>query len=113
VTGYLAYWDELRRRHPGMLIDSRTSGGSNDIETLRRAVPPLRSDYLLEPVEPISQQMQTLGMAQWIPYFGSGTSGVDPYVFRNQMVAHNICPITMGIFIRLHPFGRCLGRNAI
>ena len=22
VTGYLAYWDELRRRHPNMLIDS-------------------------------------------------------------------------------------------
>jgi alpha-galactosidase len=29
--------------------------------------------------------MQTLGMAQWIPYFGTGTSGVDPYVFRSQM----------------------------
>ncbi|MFI5385386.1 MAG: alpha-galactosidase, partial [Fimbriimonadales bacterium] len=27
VTGYLAYWDELRRRHPNMLIDSCASGG--------------------------------------------------------------------------------------
>jgi alpha-galactosidase len=26
VTGYLAYWDELRRRHPNMLIDSCASG---------------------------------------------------------------------------------------
>jgi alpha-galactosidase len=86
VTGYLAYWDELRRRHPNMLLDSCASGGRrNDIDTLRRAVPLTRSDYLLEPVEPISQQMQTLGMAQWIPYFGTGTSGVDPYVFRSQM----------------------------
>ncbi len=86
VTGYLAYWDELRRRHPNMLLDSCASGGRrNDIETLRRAVPLTRSDYLLEPVEPISQQMQTLGMAQWIPYFGTGTSGTDPYVFRSQM----------------------------
>jgi alpha-galactosidase len=86
VTGYLAYWDELRRRHPNMLLDSCASGGRrNDIDTLRRAVPLTRSDYLLEPVEPISQQMQTLGMAEWIPYFGTGTSGVDPYVFRSQM----------------------------
>jgi alpha-galactosidase len=86
VTGYLAYWDELRRRHPGMLLDSCASGGRrNDIDTLRRAVPLIRSDYLLEAGEPISQQMQTLGMAQWIPYFGTGTSGVDPYIFRSQM----------------------------
>jgi alpha-galactosidase len=86
VTGYLAYWDELRRRHPNMLLDSCASGGRrNDIDTLRRAVPLTRSDYLLEPGEPISQQMQTLGMAQWIPYFGTGTSGIDPYVFRSQM----------------------------
>ena len=86
VTGYLAYWDELRRRHPNMLLDSCASGGRrNDIDTLRRAVPLTRSDYLLEPTEPISQQMQTLGMAQWVPYFGTGTSGVDPYVFRSQM----------------------------
>jgi alpha-galactosidase len=86
VTGYLAYWDELRRRHPDMLLDSCASGGRrNDIDTLRRAVPLTRSDYLLEPTEPISQQMQTLGMAQWVPYFGTGTSGVDPYVFRSQM----------------------------
>jgi alpha-galactosidase len=86
VTGYLAYWDELRRRHPGMLIDSCASGGRrNDIETLRRAVPLTRSDYLLEPAEPISQQAQTYGMALWIPYFGTGVSGTDAYKFRSQM----------------------------
>jgi alpha-galactosidase len=86
VTGYLAYWDELRRRHPNMLLDSCASGGRrNDVESLRRAVPLTRSDYLMEAVEPISQQAQTLGMAQWIPYFGTGVSGIDPYVFRSQM----------------------------
>ncbi len=86
VTGYLMYWDELRRRHPNMLIDSCASGGRrNDIETLRRAVPLTRSDYLLEPDEPISEQMQTYGMALWIPYFGTGVNGTDNYVFRSQM----------------------------
>ena len=50
VTGYLAYWDELRRRHPNMLIDSCASGGRrNDLETMRRAVPLLRSDYIMKP----------------------------------------------------------------
>jgi len=40
VTGYLAYWDELLRRHPGLLIDSCASGGRrNDLETMRRSVP--------------------------------------------------------------------------
>ena len=40
VKAYLAYWDELRHRHPDMLIDSCASGGRrNDLETLRRAVP--------------------------------------------------------------------------
>jgi len=28
VEGFLTYWDELRRRNPGMLIDTCASGGS-------------------------------------------------------------------------------------
>ncbi len=53
VMGYLAFWDELLRRHPNMLIDRCASGGRrNDLETLRRAVPLWRSDYL----QPIGQQ---------------------------------------------------------
>ena len=69
-----------------MLIDSCASGGRrNDIETMLRAVPLLRSDYLLEAGEPISQQMQTYGISSWIPFFGTGISGADRYTFRSQM----------------------------
>ncbi|MBI5091432.1 MAG: alpha-galactosidase [Candidatus Hydrogenedentes bacterium] len=83
VTGYLAYWDELRKRHPNMLIDSCASGGRrNDLETLRRAVPLLRSDFILEPV---SQQLHTYGISFWMPFFGTGVNSFDPYVFRSQM----------------------------
>ena len=40
VTNLLAYWDELQRRHPDLLIDECASGGRrNDIEMMRRAVP--------------------------------------------------------------------------
>jgi alpha-galactosidase len=82
VEGYLAYWDELRRRHPAMPIDTCASGGRrNDLETLRRAVPLLRSDYRLEPV---GTQAHTFGMAQWIPYFGTGASDTNDYIVRSH-----------------------------
>jgi len=85
VTGYLAYWDELRRRHPNMLIDSCASGGHrNDLETLRRSVPLLRSDYILEP---IGQQGHTYGLAYWLPYFGTGDSATDAYRLRGSMLS--------------------------
>ena len=105
IVGYLAYWDELLRRHPGMLIDSCASGGRrNDLETMRRAVPLLRSDYLFEPV---GQQGHTYGLALWLPFFGTGytpsnsvgwgwgTGGAsyDPYTRRS-----NMCPANTACF---------------
>jgi alpha-galactosidase len=82
VEGYLAYWDELRRRHPNMPIDTCASGGRrNDLETLRRAVPLLRSDYRFEPA---GTQGHTFGMAQWIPYFGTGVPDTNDYVVRSH-----------------------------
>jgi len=92
VCGYLAYWDELRRRHPNMLIDSCASGGRrNDLETMRRSVPLWRSDYAYEP---IGHQCMTYGISLWLPYHGTGTvasvaapyygggfTKVEPYAF--------------------------------
>ena len=96
VTGYLAYWDELRRRHPNMLIDSCASGGRrNDLETMRRAVPLWRSDYAFEP---IGHQGMTYGISLWLPYhgtgtiaahnapyYGSGLTPVEPYAFWSNV----------------------------
>jgi len=105
VTGYLAYWDELLRRHPGMVIDSCASGGHrNDLETMRRSVPLLRSDYLFEPV---GQQGHTYGLSFWLPFYGTGycpsnTVGwgwgtgelsYNPYTRRS-----NMCPANIGLF---------------
>ena len=105
VTGYLAYWDALLRRHPGLLIDSCASGGRrNDLETMRRAVPLLRSDYLFEP---IGQQGHTYGLSFWLPFYGTGycpsntvgwgwgTGGIsyDPYTRRS-----NMCPANTACF---------------
>ncbi|MCU0962523.1 MAG: alpha-galactosidase [Pirellulaceae bacterium] len=81
VEGYLAFWDELRRRHPDLYIDTCASGGRrNDLETLRRSVPLLRSDCF-SPAE--AQQAHTMGLALWMPYFGSGMYPGDDYWYRS------------------------------
>lgn len=83
ITGYLAFWDELRRRFPNLLIDTCASGGRRlDLETLRRSVPLWRSDHAYEPS---SMQQQTYGLSLWIPYFGTAVNSVDPYYFFSQM----------------------------
>src|SRR6202011_2481771 len=83
VTGFLAFWDELRRRHPNLLIDCCASGGRrNDVEAMRRAVPLWRSDDFGDPV---GQQCQTYGISLWLPYHGSGMSPTDPYALRSAM----------------------------
>lgn len=86
VEGYLAYWDELIRRHPNMLIDSCASGGRrNDLETLRRAVPLLRSDYIMEPT---GNQCHGYVLPLWFPFFGTGTSKTGAYEIRSTLCPH-------------------------
>lgn len=89
VEGYFAFWDELRRRHPDLLIDSCASGGRrNDLETLRRAVPLLRSDWY---AAPDGQQCHTYGLSLWFPYQGTGAYLYNQmngsYWVRSGMVA--------------------------
>ncbi len=92
VQGYLAYWDALLRAHPGMLIDSCASGGRrNDLETLRRAIPLLRSDYQALGVASRTtdvydgNQGHTYGLSLWIPMFGTGEYGDDLYSARSHL----------------------------
>ena len=88
IEGYFAYWDELRRRHPDMLIDSCASGGRrNDLETLRRAVPLLRSDYIMEP---LGNQCHTHALSLWFPFYGTGTSKTGEYLVRSVLCPHFI-----------------------
>ncbi|MCX6622105.1 MAG: alpha-galactosidase [Acidobacteria bacterium] len=107
ITGYLAYWDELRRRFPNLLIDTCASGGRrNDLETLRRSVPLWRSDYVFE-MSPMQQF--TYGMSFWIPYFGTGVNSLDPYVFRSQMTP----AIGIGMDLRRVPGGYARFRRLV
>jgi alpha-galactosidase len=89
VEGYLAYWDELLRRHPEMFIDTCASGGRrNDLETLRRAIPLWRSDYRCEPT---GTQCCTYGISLWIPLSGTGAAEADAYAFRSNMAPFTNC----------------------
>lgn len=68
AQGYLAYFDELVLRNPGLWIDSCASGGRrNDLETMRRAVTLHYTDigYGNHPIK----QKQHREMFEWIPYF--------------------------------------------
>ena len=68
ALGYLAYWDALILRNPGLWIDSCASGGRrNDLETMRRAVTLHYTDvgYGHHPIK----QKQHREMFEWMPYF--------------------------------------------
>lgn len=90
VTNHLVYWDELRRRHPSLLIDNCSSGCKRaDLESMRRSVILWRSDYVGSIPSNESHlnanQCITHSIASWIPYFGSGTNVIDQYNFRSYM----------------------------
>lgn len=86
VEGYFAYWDELVRRHPALWIDTCASGGRrNDLETLRRAVPILRSDWTPNETNAMDQQNHMYGIAFWMPYNGTGYLNIDKYLARSVM----------------------------
>ncbi len=76
VQNYLRYWDELLRRNPGLRIDSCASGGRrNDLETLRRSIPLLRSDFQRDDRDynfADGNQLHTYGLSLWLPFYGTG-----------------------------------------
>ena len=85
IEGLYAMWDELLRRHPGLVIDNCASGGRRiDLETASRSVPLWRTDYAPEPE---GQQCHTVGLARYIPCSSTGCESTDPYTFRSALQA--------------------------
>jgi alpha-galactosidase len=90
VQGHLALWDELRRRHPGLRIDSCASGGRrDDLESMRRAVPLLRSDFQFPDMKGVVEgnQGHTYGLSFWLPFQGTGCYLYDMYSARSFYLA--------------------------
>ncbi|MFN8492634.1 MAG: alpha-galactosidase [Caldilineaceae bacterium] len=92
IEGLYAMWDELRARHPGLMIDNCASGGRRlDLETLSRSLPLWHSDLHCFGHKPTAEQLQNGALARWIPLHGCAVFGYEPsYAFRSGMTAGNI-----------------------
>ena len=71
IEGLYDFFDDLHQRHPKLQIDICASGGQRlDIETLRRSTPLWRSDMAGPPDSELHNQIQTQGLAPWVPVNG-------------------------------------------
>ena len=92
IEGLYAMWDELRRRHPGLVIDNCASGGRRiDLETTSRSFPLWRSDYTDAGAAneglrcEIGAQCQTAGLSRWIPLHTASVWRIKPYSVRSSV----------------------------
>jgi len=92
IEGLYAMWDELRARHPGLVVDICASGGRRiDLETLMRGLPLWHSDLQCSGPHPAADQLQNGGLNRWLPLHGCGNFAYEPaYEFRSAMTAGNI-----------------------
>ncbi len=85
AAGLYQMWDDLRQRHPGLMIDNCASGGRRiDLETISRSYPLSRSDTPCcgRPM-PVQDQAQAAGLSLYVPLHASLCWSVEPYCFRS------------------------------
>lgn len=84
IENLYAFWDELLRRRPGLLIDNCASGGRRlDFEMLRRSVALWRSDTAWKDIDAI--QSMTCALSRWMPVHGLGAASTNTYDVRSGM----------------------------
>jgi len=86
VEGLYAFWDELKRRHPDLVIDVCASGGRRiDLETISRCLPLWRTDF---PNNNTGKQCHTYGILRWVPLNSTATGNLGNdtiYDLRSSM----------------------------
>ena len=91
IEGLYAFWDELRRRFPGLIIDNCASGGRRiDLETVSRSFPLWRSDYgCFAEADPNGLQVHAAGLTCWVPIHAGGSvcPPGDTYHYRSNLSA--------------------------
>jgi len=101
VEGLYSFWDELRRRHPHLLIDNCASGGRRlELETVSRSVPLWRTDYNCFPyTRAEASQVHTAGLQLWLPLNSTSPAAKpgDTYQTRSAYSA--------GLILSLNEFG--------
>ena len=92
IEGLYAMWDDLRARHPGLIIDNCASGGRRiDIESNRRGLPLWHSDLQCTGPHPAADQLQNGGLSRWVPLHGCAAFDFEPsYTFRSEMTTGNV-----------------------
>jgi alpha-galactosidase len=83
VEGLLKFWDELRRRHPQLMLDIVQRG---DLESITRGVDLTRADYPISPdADPIGNQLATEGLSYWRADYGTALQmkAQNDYHFRS------------------------------
>jgi alpha-galactosidase len=83
VEGLLKFWDELRQRHPQLILDIVQRG---DLESISRGVDLSRADYPVSPdADPIGNELSTQGLSYWRPHYGTllQIRPRDTYHFRS------------------------------
>jgi alpha-galactosidase len=84
VENLYKFWDDLRVKHPNLIIDNCASGGRRiDIETLKRSVLPWRTDNQTL----LAGQNTFASLAYWVPISGGGYPAApnNIYEFRSCM----------------------------
>ena len=69
MEGLLEFWDELRQRHPQLILDIVQRG---DLESISRGVDLTRADYPIRRMRIRSETSSaTQGLSYWRPHYGT------------------------------------------
>ncbi len=92
VEGHYQMWDELRSRHPGLLIDNCASGGRRiDLESISRSLPLWRSDTSCGPEHAEWNQAQSASLSEYVPLHTACAWSPDAYEVRSAATGGLIC----------------------
>lgn len=101
VEGLYSFWDELRRRHPKLIIDNCASGGRRiELETIDRSIALWRTDYNCFPhMNPDAAQAHTIGLANWLP-----SNAISPFA-KNGDTYQVRSSFSAGLVFNIDEFG--------
>ncbi|MDO5310165.1 MAG: alpha-galactosidase [Planctomycetia bacterium] len=108
VEGLYQFWDDLRARIPGLMIDNCASGGRRlELETLKRSIVLWRTDYNCFPyLRTEATQSHGFGLARWIPANATSpfVTDIDDYKCRSAL--------SSGAVLALEASGQRVSENA-
>jgi alpha-galactosidase len=87
INGLYSFMDELKKKHPELIIDGCAAGGRRlDFEMIRRSVVLWRSDSCWGDREyPRNVQAMTMGLSRWLPLHGLGAASASTTALRSGL----------------------------